>query len=46
MAKTFTVTDDTSGKSWKLPVLSGTMGPDVVDIRKFYADTEIGRAHV
>ncbi len=40
MAKTFTVTDDSSGKSWKLPVLSGTMGPDVVDIRKFYADTD------
>ena len=40
MAKTFTVTDDTTGKSWKLPVLSGTVGPDVVDIRKFYADTD------
>ncbi|MBX7198889.1 MAG: citrate (Si)-synthase [Rhodospirillaceae bacterium] len=40
MAKTFTVTDDSNGNSWKLPVLSGTMGPDVVDIRKFYADTD------
>ena len=40
MAKTFTVTDDETKKSWKLPVLSGTMGPDVVDIRKFYADTD------
>ena len=39
-AKTFTVTDDASGKSWKLPVLSGSMGPEVVDIRKFYADTD------
>lgn len=36
---TFTVTDNASGKSYELPVLDGTVGPRVVDIRKFYADT-------
>jgi len=37
--KTVTVTDNESGKSWNYPKMSGTTGPDVVDIRKFYADT-------
>lgn len=37
--KTVTITDDATGKSWKANVLSGSTGPDVVDIRKFYADT-------
>ena len=39
VAKTVTLKDDQSGKSWKFPVLSGTTGPDVFDIRKFYAET-------
>jgi len=38
-AKTFTLTDDQSGKSWKLPVLEGTTGPGVIDVRKLYAET-------
>lgn len=37
--KTVTITDNQTGKSWEYPVLSGSVGPDVVDIRKFYADT-------
>ena len=41
MAKTVTLKDDQSGKTWKLPVLSGTTGPDAVDIRKFYAETDM-----
>ena len=41
MAKTITVKDDQTGKSWKFPVLEGTTGPDVVDIRKFYAETDM-----
>jgi len=41
MAKTVTVKDDQSGKSWKFPVLEGTVGPDVVDFRKFYAETDM-----
>ena len=40
-AKTVTFKDDSTGKSWKYPVLSGSTGPDVVDIRKFYADTDM-----
>ena len=37
--KTFTLTDDSTGKAWKLPVLKGTIGPDVVDVRKLYGET-------
>ncbi|MCX8498578.1 MAG: citrate synthase, partial [Caulobacteraceae bacterium] len=29
------------GKSYDLPVLSGTTGPDVVDVRKLYADADV-----
>ena len=35
---TVTVTDDTTGKSVKLPLLEGTEGPRVIDIRKLYAE--------
>ncbi len=38
-SNTFTVTDNSTGKSYELPVLEGTVGPRVVDIRKFYGDT-------
>jgi citrate synthase len=38
-AKTFTLTDDQTGKSWKLPVLEGAAGPGVIDVRKLYAET-------
>ena len=37
--RTVTLTDDATGKSWKLPVLPGTVGPDVIDVRKLYTDT-------
>ena len=39
--KTVTFKDNQSGKSWDYPVMSGSTGPDVVDIRKFYADTDM-----
>src|ERR1700753_4402180 len=29
------------GKDYKLPVFSGTVGPNVVDIRKLYGDADI-----
>ena len=32
------VKDDRTGQSWELPVLKGTVGPDVVDVRKLYTD--------
>jgi citrate synthase len=28
------------GKSYDLPIIKGTTGPDVVDVRKFYAETD------
>lgn len=37
--KNYTLTHDESGKSVKLPILSGTVGPDVIDVRKLYAQT-------
>src|SRR3984885_13022918 len=37
--KTVTLTDDSTGKSYKLNVFSGSTGPDVIDIRKLYSDT-------
>jgi citrate synthase len=37
--KTFTLTDDATGKSCQLPVLEGTMGPPVIDVRKLYEQT-------
>ena len=37
--KSVTVIDNASGKSTVLPVTSGTIGPDVIDIRKLYAET-------
>ncbi len=36
---TYTLKNDSTGKETKLPVLSGTMGPDVIDVRKLYAET-------
>lgn len=37
--KTYTLTDDQTGKSVKLPVIDGAVGPSVIDVRKLYADT-------
>ncbi len=37
--KTFTLTNDQTGESIKLPVLEGRQGPPVIDIRKLYAQT-------
>ena len=37
--KSFTITDNRTGRSWELPVFDGSQGPSVVDVRKFFADT-------
>ncbi len=37
--KTFTLTNDETGEKYTLPVLEGSEGPPVVDIRKLYAET-------
>ena len=36
---TVTLTDNGSGRSWEMPVMEGTAGPRVIDIRRLYADT-------
>ena len=37
--KTVTLTDNNTGKSVTLPVSTGTIGPEVIDIRRLYAET-------
>ncbi|MFY7961094.1 MAG: citrate synthase [Elsteraceae bacterium] len=37
--ETVTLTDNSTGKVIELPLLSGTIGPKVIDIRKLYAET-------
>src|SRR5215217_7481703 len=29
------------GQTYDLPIIKGTTGPDVVDVRKFYADSDL-----
>jgi len=36
----FTLTDNSSGDSWELSVLDGSVGPRVIDVRRLYADTD------
>jgi len=38
-SKSFTLTNNETGQSWELPLLEGSVGPSVIDIRKLYADT-------
>ena len=38
-AHTMTFTDNRTGKTVQMPVLDGTYGPQVIDIRKLYGDT-------
>src|SRR5713226_3029824 len=37
--QTMTLTDNTTGNAWDFPVMSGTIGPSVVDVRKLYDTT-------
>ncbi len=39
MSKSVTLTDKANGKDYQFPVLSGSVGPDVIDVRKLYTDT-------
>ena len=36
---TMTLTDNATGKSIELPVIEGSIGPKVIDVRKLYAQT-------
>jgi len=40
-AKDFTLTDNKSGKTYTLPRLVGTTGPDLIDIRKLYGQANV-----
>ncbi|MGH6954956.1 MAG: citrate (Si)-synthase, partial [Alphaproteobacteria bacterium] len=33
-----TITDNRTGKTFELPILDGTQGPAVIDVRKLYAE--------
>jgi len=37
----FTLTDNRTGKSYNLPIMEGTLGPGVIDVRKLYAETDM-----
>ena len=40
MAKsTATLTDNETGKTYEMPIIHGTLGPRLVDVRKFYGDS-------
>ena len=36
---TFTLTDNRNGQNWEFPIMSGSLGPDVIDVRRLYAET-------
>ena len=38
---TFTLTDNRTGESHDFPVMDGSVGPGVVDVRRLYADTDM-----
>lgn len=37
--ESFTLTNDTTGEKWTLPVVEGTVGPKSIDVRKLYGET-------
>jgi citrate synthase len=37
--ETVTLTEDSTGKSWKFNVIEGSIGPKVIDSRKLFSDT-------
>jgi len=37
--QTFTLTDNSNGRHYELPVIEGTVGPKVIDVRRLYLET-------
>ena len=37
--QSFTLTDNSTGQTYELPVLGGTVGPKAIDVRRLYRDT-------
>ena len=40
-SETVTLTINSTGQTLELPVISGELGPRVIDIRRLYADTDM-----
>jgi citrate synthase len=40
-SNSITLTDNRSGQTWEFPIMDGTEGPSVLDVRKFYAETDM-----
>ena len=38
---TYTLIDNDGGRQFELPVISGTVGPDVIDVRKLYSEAGV-----
>ena len=38
-AQSFTLTNNSTGHQFELPVMNGTVGPNVIDVRRLYAET-------
>ncbi len=36
-----TLTDNRTGESWDFPIIKGSTGPDVIDVRRLYAETDM-----
>jgi len=39
--ETVTLTDNSNGRSYEFPLLPGTVGPKVIDVRSLYAETDL-----
>ena len=37
--QSFTLTNNTTGEKYEFPIIEGSVGPNVIDIRKLYAET-------
>jgi citrate synthase len=37
--ETATLTENATGRSWELPIMTGTIGPKVIDVRRLYSET-------
>src|ERR1700688_2119344 len=37
--ETATLTENSTGRTWELPIMSGTIGPKVIDVRHLYGET-------
>ena len=43
---TFTLINDKTGEKYTLPVIDGTTGPSVIDVRTLYGETAVSYTHL